>query len=319
MTTNGKPPNRHGPTVVTRLRLVVAGFWPMSGWSVAGRARLSTRDRSAVARLQQDCEAAEPIDLKIELDEADRAGQPIHFLAEADGDVIGYGAITAGAEAEVCGMVLPDWRRRGVATALLGEVRAAARRLERQSFLVICEDSGPIALGWMRRAGATAAAAERRMTVRLDGRSRPSAPPSAGSGASIELRVASDGDRTALIGLLREGFSETVEQVGRRIDTAPTEETLVATDEGVVVGTVRITQTPRRSMIYGFVIDAERRGRRLGTRMLAAVLDRLRADGVIEVGLEVNPENAPAVRLYEAFGFETVTTYRYMRLPSGLE
>ena len=49
-----------------------------------------------------------------------------------------------------------------------------------------------------------------------------------------------------------------------------------------------------------------------------AVMARLRADGVPEVGLEVNPENTPAVRLYERFGFETVTTYRYMRLPIHL-
>ena len=48
--------------------------------------------------------------------------------------------------------------------------------------------------------------------------------------------------------------------------------------------------------------------------MLAAVLERLRTEGVADVGLEVDPENTPAVRLYERFGFETVTTYRYMRL-----
>ncbi len=71
-------------------------------------------------------------------------------------------------------------------------------------------------------------------------------------------------------------------------------------------------------MIYGFVIDAERRGQRLGTRMLEAVLDLLRSRGVAEVGLEVDPENTPAVRLYTAFGFSRVTTYRYLRLASSL-
>ena len=47
--------------------------------------------------------------------------------------------------------------------------------------------------------------------------------------------------------------------------------------------------------------------------MLAAVLDQLRAEGVAEVGLEVDPDNTPAMRLYERYGFTTVTTYRYMR------
>src|ERR1019366_4040294 len=81
-----------------------------------------------------------------------------------------------------------------------------------------------------------------------------------------------------------------------------------------IVGTLRLTELSSRTMIYGFVIDESRRGRRLGTRMLAGVIAQLRAEGVEEVGLEVNPENTPAVRLYERFGFVTVTTYRYMRL-----
>ena len=103
----------------------------MASWTIGGRAALSAADKRAVTALRETCEAAEPLDLKLEIDEADGAGQPVHFLADADGEVIGYAAITPGAEAEVCGMVHPAWRRRGVATALLGEVLGAARRLER--------------------------------------------------------------------------------------------------------------------------------------------------------------------------------------------
>ena len=53
-----------------------------------------------------------------------------------------------------------------------------------------------------------------------------------------------------------------------------------------VVGTLRLTESSRRTMIYGFVIDAQRRGQRRGTRMLATVMERLAARGVGEVGLE---------------------------------
>jgi len=51
--------------------------------------------------------------------------------------------------------------------------------------------------------------------------------------------------------------------------------------------------------------------------MLDGALARLSAAGVTEVGLEVDPDNAPAVRVYQAFGFEAITTYRYMRLQSA--
>jgi ribosomal protein S18 acetylase RimI-like enzyme len=289
----------------------------MREWTVAGRASLGPGDRRRVEHVREACESAEPLDLKLELDEADGSGQPIHFLAEADGDVIGYASITAGVDAEACGMAHPAWRRRGVATALLDDVRAAAGRLKRESFLVICEDSGPVALAWMRRLGGTAAAVEWRMTLCLGSGSADSARPGRRAEAPLELRRPTRADRPALISLLADGFSESAEQVADRLARWTDGESLVAVDGGRVVGTLRLTTTSRRSMIYGFVIDKQRRGRGLGTRMLDATIERLSATGITDVGLEVDPDNAPAVRLYQAFGFETITTYRYMRLPSA--
>jgi ribosomal protein S18 acetylase RimI-like enzyme len=288
----------------------------MSPWAIEGRARLGITERGTVDRLREVCEAVDPLDLKLELDESDPSGRPIHFVATGDGGVIGYAAVTAGAEAEACGMVHPAWRRRGVGAGLLGEVRAAARRLRRDSILMICEDAGPVALDWLRRLGATPGGVECRMVLRLGSRRSPITPSGGQVRAPFELRSAGGDDRTALITLLGDGFSQSAEQVADRLDP-PDEHTLVAVDDGRVVGTMRLTTTTKRSMIYGFVVDAERRGQRLGTRMLEATLDRLSAQGVTEVGLEVDPENAPAVRLYRAFGFETITTYRYMRLVSS--
>jgi ribosomal protein S18 acetylase RimI-like enzyme len=288
----------------------------MSGWSVDGRARLGTGDRNEVEHLREVCEAAEPLDLKLELDEADGSGHPIHFLARGDGDLIGYAAITAGVDAEVCGMVHPGWRRRGVGIALLGRVRDAAVRLRRESVLVICEDSGPVALEWLQRLGARAAGVEMRMTLRLQPEPSPHAASARRAGPPFELRQAGTGDRAALITLLGDGFSQSPEQVADRLDPSD-EQTLVAVDAGRVVGTMRLTATSKRSMIYGFVVEAQRRGQGFGARMLAATLERLFEHGVTEVGLEVDPENTPAVRLYRAFGFETITTYRYMRLASA--
>ena len=188
---------------------------------------------------------------------------------------------------------------RGRDSALLAEVRGAATSLGRDSILVICEDAGPQALAWMRRLGATLESAERRMVVRL---STPAGRPVT-SDPALEIRPATDADHDAVVAVLGEEFSD-----------HPHERRLVGVDGGDVVGTLRLTDASHRTMIYGFVIDERRRGQRLGTRMLAAVMAQLRAEGVGDVGLEVDPSNTPAIRLYERFGFETVTTYRYMRL-----
>jgi mycothiol synthase len=277
----------------------VSGFGPVAEWTIVGRARLGGEDRSNVDRLRRACEAGERLDLKIELDEADHLDRPIHFLAVAGNHVIGYAGLTADDDAEVCGMVHLAWRRQGVGTALLDDVRVAARRLGRESILVICEDAGPPALAWMPRIGAALESAERRMVAQLGTPAHIPGP----ADAPLELRPASAADHDALVAVLGEDYGD-----------RPGEMRLVGVVGATVVGTVRLTETTQRTMIYGFVIDQRRRGRRLGTRMLAAVIERLRDAGVAEVGLEVNPENTPAVRLYERFGFETVTTYRYMRL-----
>jgi ribosomal protein S18 acetylase RimI-like enzyme len=269
----------------------------MTDWSFPGRARLDSGDRTRVELLRRACEAAEPLDLKIELDETDVLDRAIHFFAVAGDEVIGYAGITPGDEAEACGMVHPSWRRQGVGSALLDAIRGAAATLERESMLVICEDAGPVALAWMERLGATLDAAERRMILPLTDVSPAPAP------AALEIRVATDSDHDTVVAILGEDFNDYSDE--RR---------LVGIDGGVVVGTLRLTGSSQRTMIYGFVIDERQRGQRLGTRMLAPVIEQLRAERVAEVGLEVDPDNTPAVRLYERYGFKTVTTYRYMCL-----
>jgi ribosomal protein S18 acetylase RimI-like enzyme len=271
----------------------------MSEWNVVARGHLGGADRANVHRLRRACEAAQPLDLKLELDEADHLDRPTHFLAVAGDEVLGYAGLTPGDEAEACGMVHPSWRRRGVGTALLARILGAALVLERAGILVICEDAGPLAGAWMRRLGANLDSSERRMVVRLSSSDEPSTI----TDTPLQIRPATDAVHDAVVALLGEEFSD-----------HPEERRIIGTDGGDVVGTLRLTESSQRTMIYGFVIDERRRGTRLGTRMLAAVMAQLRAEGVAEVGLEVDPDNTPAVRLYERFGFETVTTYRYMRL-----
>src|SRR4029077_5758873 len=100
MTTNEEASNRQASPFEARRRPgAMSGSRLVVGWNVTERARLGGGDRSSVDRLRRACEAAEPLDLKIELDESDHLDRPIHFLVTEGNQVIGYAGLTTDSDA----------------------------------------------------------------------------------------------------------------------------------------------------------------------------------------------------------------------------
>ncbi len=101
-----------------------------------------------------------------------------------------------------------------------------------------------------------------------------------------------------------------VERWGRPGDTA-----LVAIQDFQKVGAAWFRLFTEANAGYGFVdeetpelsiaIVPSRRGGGLGSELLAALLDRARADGYAAISLSVE-KGSPAVGLYERHGFERV-------------
>ena len=70
-------------------------------------------------------------------------------------------------------------------------------------------------------------------------------------------------------------------------------------------------KTRHVAMIYGVYVSPARRGQGIATELLSRLLDELSALPQLEkVSLSVNSACAPAVRLYQRFGFEKVGTAR---------
>lgn len=65
----------------------------------------------------------------------------------------------------------------------------------------------------------------------------------------------------------------------------------------------------------GVYVTPARRGRGLGTALMAEGLSRLKTDGVKVVELGVDGNNLPALKLYRKFGFEVYATHFYINLP----
>jgi L-phenylalanine/L-methionine N-acetyltransferase len=82
----------------------------------------------------------------------------------------------------------------------------------------------------------------------------------------------------------------------------------VVEDEGRIVGRLSLSRDPHPSSQHvadlGLMVAADRRRRGLGTALLEEAVRWARAAGVRKLELHVFPWNEPALRLYEAFGFE---------------
>lgn len=79
--------------------------------------------------------------------------------------------------------------------------------------------------------------------------------------------------------------------------------------DDVVIGTcvcIRCWDRPNEAMILSMGIRPGWRGRGLGQRFVAGVLDKLRARGLRSVSLMVGEENRRAISVYRDVGFEVV-------------
>lgn len=78
---------------------------------------------------------------------------------------------------------------------------------------------------------------------------------------------------------------------------------LVAVADGKIAGYVGAESVLDESNIGNIVTQKEFRGKGIGTKLFLAMLDELKASGIVKVFLEVEHDNVPALRLYEKLKF----------------
>lgn len=82
--------------------------------------------------------------------------------------------------------------------------------------------------------------------------------------------------------------------------------------DGVLVGTANISGLPRRMRHraeLAISVDRSYWSCGIGTRLMEAVIHYARENGVELLNLEVRKDNAPAIHLYQKFGFQTIGSF----------
>jgi len=127
-------------------------------YMVVGVHQLTSEQAEQARALRDVCNSADGLDLKLAISAsfATQAAEPYAFLSTLDGALVGFCTLSGDddPELELCGMVHPAYRRRGIGRALLDAALASARRrLATLRVLVICEDASLAGRAFVASAG----------------------------------------------------------------------------------------------------------------------------------------------------------------------
>jgi L-amino acid N-acyltransferase YncA len=84
---------------------------------------------------------------------------------------------------------------------------------------------------------------------------------------------------------------------------ASVDATLVAVADGQIVGSLHVEASRFGAGELAMVVARQWRGRGVGSALLAAAIQKARAEGLHKLALEVFPHNQAAIALYRKFGF----------------
>lgn len=273
-------------------------------------AGLSPGALQAIADLERQVIEADGGRLKLEWGRLRRrSGDQVEDLLWWEEDrLLGFlGLYGFGSSLELAGMVAPDARRRGIATALLDAALPLSRGLGYPKVLLIVPRPSEAGRGLALRRGAVLDHSEHALVLSGDPTSGPREP-------ALSIRPATTADLPVVSRLLEVGFGGPAPgDLAARLGS-PHDRTLVVALHGSVVGTLALTPEGDDAGIYGFVVDPSWRGRGIGRDALRRVCERLRAEGAHRIGLEVAVDNDRALALYESVGFVPVITEDYFAL-----
>ena len=206
---------------------------------------------------------------------------------------------------EVTGMVDPDARRRGIARALFDAALPICRAAGKDRLLLVVPRVSPGGRPFAASLGMNPHHSEHALRLRTR--------PASAADPALALRTATTDDIPALSRLYQDGFGDGGEVDPSRL-MSERSRTLIIERDGETAGTVAVTAEGPRAAVYGFVVDADLRGRGIGRDILARVCRDALDHGAEYVDLEVEVANDHALGLYTSTGFEPVSTEDYYEL-----
>jgi ribosomal protein S18 acetylase RimI-like enzyme len=262
---------------------------------------------SEIKVLQVICEKEGGFQLKLNFDMLEtRVGKEKEDLFHyEDGRLVGFlGIYGFGNKVEICGMVHPDYRRKGIFSRLL-EMGLVEAKKQYTTLLLNAPTDSQSAKEFLKKIPCTFSVAEYQMKWK---KTELSVDPNVTLRPSITKE-----DIEAEIQLEVSGFGfkeEEAREFNQRIKETSRDQHLIIEADGKTAGKMRVSESNGEAWIYGFVVFPELQGKGIGRKALSRVVKMEHQKG-LPIFLEVEAKNAHALRLYESCGFRSYHSQDY--------
>lgn len=268
---------------------------------------LTSKELDRIQILQIICENYDNISLKLNWDmlkNRDYSMKTDFFYYHND-TLVGFAAIYGfGSEAEICGMVHPDFRRKGIFSALLHEAKPSLNTYK--SVLLNAPGNSKTAKLFIAAKGHTYSFSEHQMKmsqVELNN-----------NRDDIQLRRAVQSDLNTINEIDHLCFGITREDAAlanQKILGNEHDKTYIITFQNESAGKIRIQSEGTKTWIYGFAVHPAFQGKGIGRAALSESVISLNKKGAESIHLDVVATNKNALRLYESCGFKAYGTQDY--------
>ncbi|SDM36286.1 GNAT family N-acetyltransferase [Bacillus sp. OK048] len=272
---------------------------------------LTNKELNDIKALQEICENEGGLQLKLNFDmlESRSENRKEDFFYYEEGKLVGFlGNYYFGNKVEICGMVHPEYRRRGIFTNLLELALEEAKQRGARTILLNAPTESQSAKEFLKNIPCSLAMVEYQMKWKemelLDD-------------STITIRPSiSERDWEAEIQLDVQCFrldEKEARQYKQETQDFNTDRRLIIEVDGKIAGKMRLSEMNGDSWIYGFCVFPESQGKGIGRKALSKVVKMENEKG-LSIFLEVEAKNAHALRLYESCGFRSYHSQDYYKV-----
>jgi ribosomal protein S18 acetylase RimI-like enzyme len=264
-----------------------------------------------IKTLQEISETEGKLRLKLNFDmlESRNGNRKEDFFHYEEGRLVGFlGSYYFGNKVELCGMVHPDYRRRGIFSKLLENALKEAKKHKARTILLNAPTDSQSAKEFLQTIPCTLSMVEYQMKWQ-----KTELP----EDHSVTIRPSiSEEEMEAEIQLDVQCFGlneEEARQYKQENKDLTTDLRLMIEAEGRVAGKMRLSEMNGESWIYGFAVFPELQGKGIGRKALSKVV-KMQEEKGFSIFLEVEAKNANALRLYESCGFRSYHSQEYYKV-----